>query len=109
MATISYEQKKTYNKRNRYSMDVFIITIISDIDPLFVLSDIDPLFVLKERKNIAKFVGLDTRTLTKHLRDEYHCLTNEITSYYTFADLENCEAAIEYLKTLLIVNEMMRY
>lgn len=100
MATISYEQKKTYNEQNGYSMDVFIITIRSDINPLFVL---------KERKNIAKFVELDTRTLTKHLRDEYHCMTSKFQYCYGFLDLANCEAAIEYLKTILVANEMTRY
>lgn len=87
-------------------MTIYIIVIDRD-------SDID-FFNLKyedmtDRLRIAKSIGLETRTLTKHLRDEYHCLTSEFPRYYGFLDLYHCLEAIEYLKSLLIANEMRRY
>lgn len=87
-------------------MTVFIIKVQPDDNIPFFFNYND---TVTTRREIAQIVGLDTRTLTEYLRDEYHCLTSEFSGCYGFLDLANCEAAVGYLKTLLVSNEMRRY
>ena len=64
--------------------------------------------VIKTRREIAETVGLETRVLTKQLRDEYHCFTSEFPGCYAFLDRDRCEVAVEYLKTLLVANVLRK-
>jgi len=59
------------------------------------------------RSNIAAVLKVDGRVLTRHLRDEYHCLTTEDRKRYVFTNRANCERACEYLSTLLVAREIL--
>lgn len=59
------------------------------------------------RSNIAAVLKVNGRILTKHLKNEYHCLTTEDRTRYMFTNRANCEMACEYLNTLLVARELI--
>lgn len=58
------------------------------------------------RYNITHFLGVDGNTLTRHLRKEYHCLTQYEKRKYMFSSKDSCDRACEYLNTLLVARKL---
>jgi hypothetical protein len=58
------------------------------------------------RCNITYFLGVDGKVLTRHLRQEYNCLTQYDKKKYMFSSRDSCDIACEYLNTLLVARKL---